>query len=287
MSRRSGRSWPCRQVRDVAALEDRSCPPVGSSSRVSSRPVVVLPQPDSPTRPSVSPLSTSKSMPSTACTAPTCRLSRPLVIGKCFSSPRTESSARSSPASPSGATRRRRPSSLTASSFGLTSSRQIRCRSSVRQVAAHQVPAAAGSRSSSGTTVLPSAAGARRVRAARVEGAARRHVDQRRRGALDRACSRSVVGRSRRGIEPSRPQVYGCSGRSKIVVGRAVLDAPAAVHDQDVVGELGHHAQVVGDDDERGVELAPAGRASGRGSAPARSRRARWSARRRSAAPGR
>ena len=31
-------------------------PAVGSSSRVSRRPVVVLPQPDSPTRPSVSPL---------------------------------------------------------------------------------------------------------------------------------------------------------------------------------------------------------------------------------------
>ena len=30
-------------------------PPVGSSSRLTSRPVVVLPQPDSPTRPSVSP----------------------------------------------------------------------------------------------------------------------------------------------------------------------------------------------------------------------------------------
>ena len=30
-------------------------PPVGSSSRVISRPVVDLPQPDSPTRPSVSP----------------------------------------------------------------------------------------------------------------------------------------------------------------------------------------------------------------------------------------
>ena len=43
------------QVRDVPALERRSCPPVGSSSRVSSRPVVVLPQPDSPTSASVSP----------------------------------------------------------------------------------------------------------------------------------------------------------------------------------------------------------------------------------------
>ena len=48
-------------------------PPVGSSSRVISRPVVVLPQPDSPTSASVSPARTSKSTPSTARTAPTCR----------------------------------------------------------------------------------------------------------------------------------------------------------------------------------------------------------------------
>ena len=43
-------SWP----------SNTTLPPVGSSSRVTSRPVVVLPQPDSPTRPSVSPLRTSK-----------------------------------------------------------------------------------------------------------------------------------------------------------------------------------------------------------------------------------
>ena len=49
-------------------------PAVGSSSRVTSRPVVDLPQPDSPTRPSVSPVWTLKSMPSTAWTAPTLRL---------------------------------------------------------------------------------------------------------------------------------------------------------------------------------------------------------------------
>ena len=34
-----------------------------------------------------------------------------------------------------------------------------------------------------------------------------------------------------------------------------VLGHPARVHDQDVVGELGHHAEVVGDDDDRGAEL--------------------------------
>src|SRR5258708_6883716 len=53
------------------------------------RPVVVLPQPDSPTRPSVSPLYTSKLMSSTALTAPTWRCSKPAVIGKYFLRPRT------------------------------------------------------------------------------------------------------------------------------------------------------------------------------------------------------
>src|SRR3954452_10647939 len=45
-------------------------PPVGSSSRSSRRPVVDLPQPDSPTRPSVSPRLMSNDTPSTARTAP-------------------------------------------------------------------------------------------------------------------------------------------------------------------------------------------------------------------------
>jgi hypothetical protein len=45
-------------------------PDVGSISRMISRAVVDLPQPDSPTMPSVSPFRTSKDTPSTACTAP-------------------------------------------------------------------------------------------------------------------------------------------------------------------------------------------------------------------------
>ena len=48
-----------------------------------ARPVVLLPQPLSPTRPSVSPRRISRSMPSTAYTAPTlCRKTMPLVMGK-------------------------------------------------------------------------------------------------------------------------------------------------------------------------------------------------------------
>src|SRR5262249_38219901 len=67
-------------------------PPVGSSNRVSIRPVVVFPQPDSPTRPRVSPADTSKSRPSTACTAATWwRKTIPRITGKCLISPDTDS----------------------------------------------------------------------------------------------------------------------------------------------------------------------------------------------------
>src|SRR5690349_20004517 len=50
-----------------------------------ARPVVDLPQPDSPTSPSDSPRLTEKLTPSTACTAPTLRWKMiPFVRGKCI-----------------------------------------------------------------------------------------------------------------------------------------------------------------------------------------------------------
>src|SRR5437879_8013178 len=52
-------------------------PSVGSSSRITARPSVDLPQPDSPTRPTVSPVLISRSTPSTACTWPTVRCKTP------------------------------------------------------------------------------------------------------------------------------------------------------------------------------------------------------------------
>ena len=74
-------------------------PLVGSSRRSSSRPVVDLPQPDSPTRPSVSPRLTSNDTPSTACTAPTClRKISPEVSGKCLTRSRISYSVSPPPA---------------------------------------------------------------------------------------------------------------------------------------------------------------------------------------------
>ena len=88
MSLRSGRIWPIDRC-ETSRPSNRIVPAVGSSRRVSSRPVVVLPQPDSPTRDSVSPLRTAKSRPSTACTAPALRRNRPLRTGKYLRNPVT------------------------------------------------------------------------------------------------------------------------------------------------------------------------------------------------------
>src|SRR5262245_32384874 len=67
-------------------------PPVGSSAARMSLEVVVLPQPDSPTRPRVSPLLIVKLMPSTALTYPRALPNRPPPTGKCFLRSRTSSS---------------------------------------------------------------------------------------------------------------------------------------------------------------------------------------------------
>src|SRR5260370_10600056 len=64
---------------------------VGSISRRIVRPRVDLPQPDSPTRPSVSPCAIEKLTPSTANTWPVMRWRSPLRIAKCFLRSRTSS----------------------------------------------------------------------------------------------------------------------------------------------------------------------------------------------------
>ena len=58
-------------ISEISISSKRTVPAVGSINRVSSRPVVDLPQPLSPTRASVSPRSMVNDTPSTARTAPT------------------------------------------------------------------------------------------------------------------------------------------------------------------------------------------------------------------------
>src|SRR4051812_38407136 len=78
-------------------------PPVGFSSATRSLATVDLPQPDSPTMPTVSPRRSVRSTPSTAWTWPTVRLkTMPWVSGKYFWRPLT--SRRASPAAGSGST---------------------------------------------------------------------------------------------------------------------------------------------------------------------------------------
>src|SRR5215212_10236900 len=59
-------------------------PSVGSRRRNTRRASVLLPHPDSPTSPSVSPRRTERSTPSTAFTCPTVRCSTPALMGKCI-----------------------------------------------------------------------------------------------------------------------------------------------------------------------------------------------------------
>src|SRR5215469_671875 len=93
MSRRSGRIRD-RPSRVMSTPSKTILPDVGSSNLVTTRPVVVLPHPDSPTRPRVSPAFRLNDTPSTARTAPTWRWKKtPCLMGKCFVSPSTASSA--------------------------------------------------------------------------------------------------------------------------------------------------------------------------------------------------
>ena len=73
-------------------------------------------------------------------------------------------------------------------------------------------------------------------------------------------------------------------GENRLHIAR--LNQPAAAHDDDAVGHLGDDAHVVGDEQHAPCRTRAAGRGSGPGSAPARSRRAPSSARRRSALSG-
>src|SRR5689334_676189 len=83
MRRRIPRISPSERV-DRSRPSKITRPPVGGSRRRMQRPVVVLPQPDSPTRPSVSPRPISKLTPSTALTTAGRPPKSPPPTSKCF-----------------------------------------------------------------------------------------------------------------------------------------------------------------------------------------------------------
>ena len=99
ISRRNGRI-SARESREMSWPRNRIEPLVGSSSFITQRAIVDLPQPDSPTTPSVSPSWSANDTPSTAFTEATSFWKTiPRVTGKCFLRSWTTSS--SSPVSSS------------------------------------------------------------------------------------------------------------------------------------------------------------------------------------------
>ena len=204
------------------------------------RPVVVLPQPLSPTRPSVSPRAIVKSTPSTAFTSPTLRLNiTPSVIGKCLARPRTSRSG----VPPSRAA----PHAATA-----VLARAPATSSSARKQAARWP--ASPARRSPAAAAAPGAALDGEA-AARPEGAAAVEPRQVGRLAVDR-----VEARAARLVEPRhRLQQRHRVGMARVVIdrlGAARLDDAAGIHDVDPVGVARHDAEIVRDDDQRDVEPA-------------------------------
>ena len=205
MSRRSRFSGaPFAAV--MSAPSNATLPLVGSSRRSMRRAVVLLPQPVSPTMPSVSPRRTSSETPSTAWTAPSPRPRTPRDSGKCLT--RSRISTRLSGRAHRRAARPRRAPPRGA------------CRRAARATARAAARSPAGMRPRAGARPAPlerrldRRGGWAHVRAARMKRAAGRQVDEARRLPRDRhelaARSRSSVG-----IDPSRPHVYGCSGAAK------------------------------------------------------------------------
>ena len=208
MSRRMRTHLPPLEVRDVLAVED-DLPAVGSSSWMSGRPGVDLPQPDSPTSPSVSPRTTVKSTPATACTWPTVRLNSPALIGKSL----TRSSTRSSSSTVRRAHSRRRrracviahgPSPTpdpTPTAFRPRAPRRSGMRSDGRSLACDASSAGCSVRQRLGPATRSSAGGTR----------TRRRRDQLG-GWPGIGCEPFLVGVESRGRRRQQSDVYGCRG---------------------------------------------------------------------------
>ena len=205
---------------------------------------VDLPQPVSPTRPSVSPRRTSRLTPSTACT--TWRAAEQPVgrAGKCLTRPSTRTSD-VAPA-PSSTRRSRTPAALDDDAARAASASMPRVGRASRPTRVRS----AGHLRAGGAR----AAAVHHVRAARVERAAGRQADHARRLPGDR---RRAAPR-RRSIRGATRAARACTGGAAAVERApvAVLHRPAGVHHEHVVGDLGDHSEVVRDQDDRRAELA-------------------------------
>ena len=177
--------------------------------------------PNSPTRPSVSPLAMAKLTPSTALTSPTRRCSSPPRIGKCLTRPSTSSTG-----------------ALTACDLP----------------AGDGVPAAGiDERRRRGAAAI------RRQLAARGEGAADDRPGQDRHQAGDLLQARPRARRIGLDVEPrDRPHQAARVGMQRVLeqrLDRRLLDLAAGIHHHDALGGLGDDAEIVGDQHDRRAGL--------------------------------
>ncbi len=245
MSRRSRRySRPLDRARSLPPK--RTAPLVGLSRPTSIRPIVVLPQPDSPTRPSVSPLRMSKDTPATALTVPTWRWSTPLVTGNSLTrslaastTPPTDCSSTSSSSTlTTGSTTVRWPATV----FSLAPTGKKH-----RYVCAVVSPVRSGP-SARHLSVAYRQRGANRQPLGRVDQVRRRAGD----GVQPLPGLRRLLGqgvKERLGVGMTGVGVQG--------VGVGGLHHLARVHDRDPVRAPGDHAEVVRDHDHRHAEPPP------------------------------
>src|SRR5450759_3848303 len=211
-------------------------PAVGSRRRIIVRPSVDLPQPDSPTSPTVSPFLMSRSTPSTARTWATVLWRMPEETGNHVFSPRTDTSG-------AVAVQARFSCAWTASgTFELHARLGDPARGQLRF--ADPVEHRGVARAAFDLEL-----------ASRVERTAGREVDQVGWEAVDRLERLMPVSVQSRNRPQQRPGVRMLGVREH-VNGRARLDHPPRVHHHHALAHAGHHAEVVCDQDGGRAEVA-------------------------------
>ncbi len=228
------------------------------SSWTIALPVVVLPQPDSPTRASVLPVGTSKETPSTALKTPVVRCSKPRRIGKRTArfSTRRSGAAAAAPFTGTAAPADRAGVAAAAvggrdvprSGIGRQAGRRLRGQLRVEQAAD------AARRPERGQRRDRRRARGEGAVAARLEAAALEAQPERRHRAADRRQRAAAPGRVGQRLQ-QQPGVR-MLGRGEEVGGLGHLDDLAGVHQRHPVGHVGDDGQVVGDEEQAHALLA-------------------------------
>ncbi len=218
-------------------------------SRSTTRATVDLPEPLSPTSPSVSPARMPKSTPSTAWTRPVTRLSRPECTGKSLRRPLASSSRWSAATRPLPAAPAVTPGTAAGAWSPGPSTRPPRSISSCDR---RQRTRPAPSRRSSGHRLR----GARveRVRAPRVEPAPTGHLVGARHLTGDHVQLAALRGRLRHRVEQALG--VGVAREREQRVDRRLLHDLARVHHDDAVADLRDDAEVMRDEQHGHPEVA-------------------------------